>query len=54
MGIDGDVSNLADLDRLYDVVKNQKGHIDILFANAYNLLVWEKSQRNTSNYLVLI
>ena len=29
-----DVSNLRDLDRLYDVVKDQKGHIDILFANA--------------------
>jgi NAD(P)-dependent dehydrogenase (short-subunit alcohol dehydrogenase family) len=33
-GIQSDVSNLADLDKMYDVVKNQKGHIDILFANA--------------------
>jgi NAD(P)-dependent dehydrogenase (short-subunit alcohol dehydrogenase family) len=33
-GIQGDVSNLADLDRLYTKVKDQKGHIDILFANA--------------------
>jgi NAD(P)-dependent dehydrogenase (short-subunit alcohol dehydrogenase family) len=33
-GIQGDVSNLADLDRLYATVKEQKGHIDILFANA--------------------
>jgi NAD(P)-dependent dehydrogenase (short-subunit alcohol dehydrogenase family) len=33
-GIQGDVSNLADLDRLYATVKQQKGHIDILFANA--------------------
>ena len=33
-GIQGDVSNLADLDRLYTTVKDQKGHIDILFANA--------------------
>ena len=33
-GIQGDVSNLADLDRLYDTVKEQKGRIDILFANA--------------------
>ena len=33
-GIQGDVSNLADLDRLFDVVKVQKGHLDILFANA--------------------
>jgi NAD(P)-dependent dehydrogenase (short-subunit alcohol dehydrogenase family) len=30
----GDVANLADLDRLYDTVKQQKGRIDILFANA--------------------
>jgi NAD(P)-dependent dehydrogenase (short-subunit alcohol dehydrogenase family) len=33
-GIQGDVSNLADLDRLYNTVKDQKGHLDILFANA--------------------
>ena len=34
IGIQGDVSNHADLDRLFDVVKDQKGHLDILFANA--------------------
>jgi NAD(P)-dependent dehydrogenase (short-subunit alcohol dehydrogenase family) len=34
IGVQGDVSNLADLDRLYAKVKEQKGHIDILFANA--------------------
>lgn len=34
MGIHGDVSNLVDLDRLYSIVKQEKGHIDILFANA--------------------
>jgi NAD(P)-dependent dehydrogenase (short-subunit alcohol dehydrogenase family) len=33
-GVQGDVSNLADLDRLYATVKEQKSHIDILFANA--------------------
>src|SRR3989440_4948165 len=33
-GIQGDVSNLADLDRLFDTVKKQEGRIDILFANA--------------------
>ena len=33
-GIQSDVSNLADIDKMYDVVKDQKGHIDILFANA--------------------
>jgi NAD(P)-dependent dehydrogenase (short-subunit alcohol dehydrogenase family) len=32
--VQGDVSNFADLDRLYSIVKQQKGHIDILFANA--------------------
>ncbi len=33
-GVQGDVSNIADLDRLYATVKEQKGRIDILFANA--------------------
>jgi NAD(P)-dependent dehydrogenase (short-subunit alcohol dehydrogenase family) len=32
--VQSDVSNLVDLDRLYSIVKQQKGHIDILFANA--------------------
>src|ERR687888_1147003 len=32
--VQGDVSNLADLDRLYAKVKEQKGQINILFANA--------------------
>ena len=30
----GDVSRMEDLDRLYAVVKEKHGHIDILFANA--------------------
>jgi NAD(P)-dependent dehydrogenase (short-subunit alcohol dehydrogenase family) len=34
IGVRGDVSNLADLDRLYDVVREQAGVIDVLFANA--------------------
>jgi NAD(P)-dependent dehydrogenase (short-subunit alcohol dehydrogenase family) len=29
-----DASKLADIDRVYDIVKKQVGHIDILFANA--------------------
>ena len=33
-GVQGDVSNLADLDRLYATVKQQKGRVDVLFANA--------------------
>jgi NAD(P)-dependent dehydrogenase (short-subunit alcohol dehydrogenase family) len=33
-GIQGDVSRLADLDRLFATVKEQAGAIDVLFANA--------------------
>src|SRR5215467_8780640 len=32
--VEGDVSRLADLDRLYAAVRETRGHIDILFANA--------------------
>jgi NAD(P)-dependent dehydrogenase (short-subunit alcohol dehydrogenase family) len=32
--VQGDVSRLEDLDRLYDTVKKQKGRLDIVFANA--------------------
>jgi NAD(P)-dependent dehydrogenase (short-subunit alcohol dehydrogenase family) len=32
--VQGDVSKLADLDRLYATIKKQKGKLDILFANA--------------------
>jgi NAD(P)-dependent dehydrogenase (short-subunit alcohol dehydrogenase family) len=33
-GVQGDVSNLADLDRLFAQIKRQSGKLDILFANA--------------------
>jgi NAD(P)-dependent dehydrogenase (short-subunit alcohol dehydrogenase family) len=33
-GVQGDVASLADLDRLYATVRQQKGRIDVLFANA--------------------
>jgi NAD(P)-dependent dehydrogenase (short-subunit alcohol dehydrogenase family) len=33
-GVPGDVSNLADLDRLFATVKQQQGRLDVLFANA--------------------
>jgi len=33
-GVQGDVSNLADLDKLYSTVKQEKGRLDIVFANA--------------------
>lgn len=32
--VQGDIANLADIDRLYSVVKKEKGHLDIVFANA--------------------
>jgi NAD(P)-dependent dehydrogenase (short-subunit alcohol dehydrogenase family) len=34
VGVRGDISKLADLDRLYDVVREQAGAIDVLCANA--------------------
>jgi len=33
-GVQGDAANLADLDRLFDMVKSVKGRIDVLFASA--------------------
>lgn len=33
-GVQGDAANLADLDRLYGIVKKDKGKIDVLFASA--------------------
>ncbi len=32
--IQGDAANLTDLDRVYSTIKEQKGRLDILFANA--------------------
>ncbi|MFC4272128.1 SDR family oxidoreductase [Sneathiella chungangensis] len=32
--IRGDITNLEDLDNLFETVKTEKGHVDILFANA--------------------
>jgi NAD(P)-dependent dehydrogenase (short-subunit alcohol dehydrogenase family) len=34
IGVQGDAANLADLDRLYETVKRERGRIDILFASA--------------------
>jgi NAD(P)-dependent dehydrogenase (short-subunit alcohol dehydrogenase family) len=31
--VQDDTSNLADLDKLYSVIKNEAGHLNILFAN---------------------
>src|SRR6202166_93570 len=33
-GVQGDVSKLADIDKLYAAVRKQKGKLDIVFANA--------------------
>ena len=33
-GVQGDVANLGDLDRLFAQIKNEKGKLDIVFANA--------------------
>ena len=33
-GVQGDVSNLDDLDRLFAQIKQEKGRLDIVFANA--------------------
>ena len=33
-GVQGDVAKLADLDRLYETVRTEKGRLDIVFANA--------------------
>lgn len=33
-GVQGDAANLEDLDRLYEIVRKEKGKIDILFASA--------------------
>jgi len=33
-GVQGDVSNLADLDRLFAQIRKEKGKLDVVFANA--------------------
>jgi NAD(P)-dependent dehydrogenase (short-subunit alcohol dehydrogenase family) len=33
-GVQDDAANLADLDRLYETVRKQKGRIDVLFASS--------------------
>ena len=34
IGVRSDVSNLADLDHIFDTIKQKKGRLDVLFANA--------------------
>lgn len=48
-GVQGDVANLTDLDRIYATVKQQHGKIDILFANAgggETALLWTISEEH--------
>lgn len=33
-GVQGDTANQADIDRLYATIQKQKGHLDVVFANA--------------------
>ena len=33
-GVKGDAANLDDLDRLFDIVKREKGRVDVLYASA--------------------
>ena len=40
-GVQGDAGNLADLDRLFETIKKEKGYINILFASAG---IWEHSK----------
>jgi NAD(P)-dependent dehydrogenase (short-subunit alcohol dehydrogenase family) len=49
-GIQGDISNLDDLDRLFATVQAEKGHVDVLFANAGigGGVLWAQSARNSS------
>jgi NAD(P)-dependent dehydrogenase (short-subunit alcohol dehydrogenase family) len=35
-GVSGDVTNDADLERLYSQIKSERGYIDVVFANAGN------------------
>ena len=56
-GVQGDVANTADLDRLYETVSRVKGRIDIVFANAgvANLFPLGPSPKSIStNYSTLM
>ncbi len=52
-GVQGDAGNLADLDRLYETVKTEKGKIDIVFASAgvgdFNVPLGSVTEENFDN-----
>lgn len=49
-----DTSNLDDLNTLYDVIRKQQGHLDILFVNAGMYEVAELGSINEKHYDILI
>ena len=48
--VQGDVSNLADLDRLFAQIKREKGRLDIVFANAGMATLTPLAQVTEENY----
>ena len=52
-GVQGDAGNLADLNRLYETVKTEKGYIDIVFASAgvgdFNVPLGSVTEENFDN-----
>src|SRR6266851_8477404 len=48
--LQGDVSNLADLDRLLAQIKREKGRLDIVFANAGITTITPLAQITEGNY----
>src|SRR5229473_5210411 len=49
-GVQGDVSNVADVERLFAQIKQEKGRLDIVFANAgvSAMPPWARSARSCS------
>jgi NAD(P)-dependent dehydrogenase (short-subunit alcohol dehydrogenase family) len=51
--VQGDVSNLSDLDRLFTQIKREKGRLDILFGNAGITTITPLGQITEENYEAL-
>jgi len=49
-GVQGDVSNLDDLDRLFAQIKREKGKLDIVFANAGITTITPLGEITEGNY----
>ncbi len=59
-GVQGDTSNLGDLDRLCAQIKQEKGRLDVVFANAgaaqyasFGEITWSSSRATTSAPTIL-